>query len=466
MAVFRRFAAALLVVCVVGGVAVSAGPDAVAGAQDQPEPVVEMAGDEVGAAGLVSRWYFTNNLTGGAAEFELSFGQSADTDFYSGDWNANGIDDLAYRRNKTFTLLDLPTRRTAAISYGKPGDEVFVGDWDGNGTDTFAVRRGNIFYVKNSVASGNADVVIGYGRAGDEVFVGDWDSNGTDTFAVRRGNVFYVRNSVTTGVADVVFGYGRAADQVVVGDWNGDNIDSFGVRRGKEIFIRNDFATAPAEFSFAFGKATDELFPGDWNGDNIDTFAVRRVVEATSVELRADGLGPVSFGDPATIVMPLLVGLFGQPTEDEVLTEGHGFMGFPEPTVRFVSWDGLQVGFIDNGLFRPDNVSHLFGWLTGRGSTAILATSSGISVGSSFGALRAAYPGTTASLSQCGPRWVASVGELSFVNGTDTIMIAEFGNVPVPSSYPVPGEPSSVPIPSDFDSAVITLLYTVKIHPC
>ncbi|MDK6591654.1 hypothetical protein, partial [Actinotignum timonense] len=68
-------------------------------------------------------------------------------------------------------------------------DEVLVGDWDGDGVDTFAVRRGNVFYVKNSLASGEADSVFSYGRAGDEVLVGDWDGDGVDTFAVRRGNV-------------------------------------------------------------------------------------------------------------------------------------------------------------------------------------------------------------------------------------------------------------------------------------
>ena len=349
MAVIRRWAAALLVVCVAGGVAVSTGSDvAVAGAQDQPEPVVEAVGDEVGAAGLVSRWFFTNNLTGGAADFELTFGSPTDADFYVGDWDGNGIDDLAYRRGKTFTLMDLPTRRTTVISYGKPGDEVFVGDWDGNGTDTFAVRRGNIFYVKNSIASGNADVIIGYGRAGDEVFVGDWDSNGTDTFAVRRGNVFHVRNSVTTGVADVVFGYGRAADQVLVGDWNGDNIDSFAVRRGKEIFIRNDFATAPAEFSFAFGKATDELYPGDWNGDNIDTFAVRRLTQATAVVLSERGLGVVDFGDPAEEALATLISRLGQPDDDTGwLDPGPRCQDLPGTNYRLVNWfdAGVQLMF-------------------------------------------------------------------------------------------------------------------------
>jgi hypothetical protein len=238
---------------------------------------------EVTVDPLTSRWFFTNVLQGGAASAEINFGKGAGEQFFVGDFDGNGIDDLAKRTNgsNVFEILNLNGVASAAnqtIGYGKPGDEVFVGDFDGNGTDTFAVRRGNQFFVKNSVTPGPADVVIGYGKAGDEVFVGDWDRDGDDTFAVRRGNVFYARNSVTTGVADEVFGYGKAADRVLVGDWDANGSDTFAVRRGNVIFVRNDFLTAPAEFSFGFGKAADELFPGDWNNDNLDTFAVRRII--------------------------------------------------------------------------------------------------------------------------------------------------------------------------------------------
>ncbi|MDH3754610.1 MAG: hypothetical protein OEU32_12125, partial [Acidimicrobiia bacterium] len=202
--------------------------------------------------GLQSKWFFTNVLQSGVATAETIFGKGAGDQFYVGDFDGNGIDDLAKRAQNTnaFDIMNLDgiaTAATTTIGYGQPGDEVFVGDWDGNGTDTFAVRRGNEFFVKNTVTAGPADIVIGYGKAGDEVFVGDWDNNGTDTFAVRRGNVFFARNSVTSGNADEVFGYGKAADHVLVGDWDANGTDTFAVRRGNEVFIRNDFATAPAE---------------------------------------------------------------------------------------------------------------------------------------------------------------------------------------------------------------------------
>ena len=234
-------------------------------------------------ASLSSRFFFTNVLRGGAASAEITFGKGAGDEFFVGDFDGDGVDDLAKREigSNVFTIRDLDGVAAAAdttVGYGRPGDQVFVGDWDGNGTDTFAVRRGNQFFVKNSISPGPADMVIGYGKAADEVFVGDWDADGDDTFAVRRGNVFFVRNTVTTGPADNMFGYGRAADVVLVGDWDANGSDTFAVRRGNVIFVRNDFLTAPAEFSFGFGRAADELFPGDWNNDGLDTFAVRRIV--------------------------------------------------------------------------------------------------------------------------------------------------------------------------------------------
>jgi hypothetical protein len=230
------------------------------------------------SAANVSRWYFTNRLVGGVAEYEGDFGSSADGDFYVGDWNGDGFDDLARRNGSEFKLLDLVDASERTVAFGRADDEIFVGDFDGDGIDTLALRRGNRFTVRNDLGSSGRDSEIAFGRAADEIFVGDFDGNGTDTFAVRRGNVFYVRNSVSTGAADIVFGYGRAGDQILIGDWNGTRVDTFAVRRANQIFVRNDFRTAPAHFSFGFGSSTDALFPGDWNGDGVDTFAVRRAL--------------------------------------------------------------------------------------------------------------------------------------------------------------------------------------------
>jgi hypothetical protein len=197
----------------------------------------------------------------------------------AGDFDGDGSADLGNRSANIFELLTSSGAPLGSISYGKATDQLLVGDWDCDGDDTLAVRRGNVFYLKNTVASGNADVVLGYGRAADEVFVGDWDNDGCDTFAVRRGNEFFVRNSNTTGIADVTFGYGKAADRVYVGDFDGDGSDSFAVRRGTTNFVSNTLVAGPAEFDYEFGLLDDGIVVGDWDGDGAATFGAVRVTQ-------------------------------------------------------------------------------------------------------------------------------------------------------------------------------------------
>lgn len=61
-----------------------------------------------------------------------------------------------------------------------------VGDWDGNGTDTVGLHRGASFFLRNSNASGNADLVALYGNGGDRGVAGDWDGNGSSGIGVYR----------------------------------------------------------------------------------------------------------------------------------------------------------------------------------------------------------------------------------------------------------------------------------------
>ncbi len=227
------------------------------------------------AQGSLSRIYVSNRIASGPADYAILFGRP-DQQVIVGDWDGNGADGFGARAGNSYRLANQFGTVSAVVGYGKAGDDVYVGDWDANATDTLAVRRGNVFFLKNTIASGPADVVLGYGKAGDEIFVGDWNGNGQDTFAVRRGNVFFVRNTPTTGIADVVFGYGRAGDEVLVGDWNQDGLDTFAVRRGNVIYIRNDLQTGIAQTVIAYGRAGDQLLVGDYNGDGVDTFAVRR----------------------------------------------------------------------------------------------------------------------------------------------------------------------------------------------
>lgn len=222
-------------------------------------------------------YYVSNSLKGGAADFSFGYGRAGD-EAYAGDWNGDGEDSLALRRENMFYTKYSLTGGNAdcAFSYGKNEDLVLPGDWDVDGKDTFAVRRGSTYYIKNSLEGGIADKSFIYGRSEDQTYVGDWNGDGHDTFVVRRGNVFYFKNSLTGGNADTVITYGRDDDQVYVGDWDGDGKDSLAVRRGSTFYVKNTIASGVADEAFSYGKTSDTVLVGDWDGDGKDTFMVRR----------------------------------------------------------------------------------------------------------------------------------------------------------------------------------------------
>jgi uncharacterized protein YjdB/cytoskeletal protein RodZ len=118
------------------------------------------------------------------------------------------------------------------FAWGAPSAQVFVGDWDGDGKDTVALRRGNTFAFTNETdPHAKPQFTVVYGKANDTVIVGDWDGDGKDTLAVRRGIRYYIRNTLASGNADKTIVYGKANDTTLVGDWNGDGKDTLGVRR-------------------------------------------------------------------------------------------------------------------------------------------------------------------------------------------------------------------------------------------
>ncbi|MGO1833470.1 MAG: peptidoglycan DD-metalloendopeptidase family protein [Actinomycetaceae bacterium] len=225
----------------------------------------------------IDEGFFLANSFRTSATTVFSYGEYYDR-FYVGDFDGNGTDTFAYRRDAVYRIRNTnsPGNPDVTIAYGRAEDEVLVGDWDGDGTDTLAVRRGNEFHLRNSLTSGPADVVLRFGRPGDEVLVGDWDGNGTDTLAVRRGSRVFVLNTVRSGPADVEFSYGRASDAVYVGDFDGDGSDSFAVRRGATYFVRNSLSGGAADVQIVYGRVGDETYVGDWDGDGADTLGIYR----------------------------------------------------------------------------------------------------------------------------------------------------------------------------------------------
>ena len=113
------------------------------------------------------------------------------------------------------------------------------------------------------------------------------------------------------------------------------------------------------------------------------------------IELRRDGLGVVSFGEPMRVVLPLLMELLGPPTDAQRI---HGDMplGYDgmNSTARWVYFDDLRLLFGDWAESGEEGVMHLVGWDAGGRRTTngtVLETAEGIRIGSSVADLQAAY---------------------------------------------------------------------------
>ena len=152
-----------------------------------------------------------------------------------------------------------------------------------------AVRRGNVWYLRNSLTSGTANISFAYGSRGDFPLFGDWDGDGDKTPGVVRGNVWYLRNDNSAGNADIVLTYGSVGDIPYAGDWDGDGDETPGVVRGggncqrveDEIrcvlkqthwFLRNDNSTGTSNVNFTTPCPCGRVIPtiGDWDAADGD----------------------------------------------------------------------------------------------------------------------------------------------------------------------------------------------------
>jgi hypothetical protein len=129
-------------------------------------------------------------------------------------------------------------------------------------TSTVGVFRQGVFYLKNTNAAGNADLVFPYGAASDKPLVGDWTGQGKDTVGVFRQGVFYLKNSNSAGNADNVFTYGAASDIPVV--WEHNGMDTVGVFRQGVFYLKNSNSAGNADLVFPYGAASDIPLMGYW----------------------------------------------------------------------------------------------------------------------------------------------------------------------------------------------------------
>jgi RHS repeat-associated protein len=197
----------------------------------------------------------------------------------SGDKDTTGV---FHPSNVTWYLKNTNATGPAdiQINYGLTTDYPVMGDWDGNGTTTLGIYRNGSFYLRNSNTNGNADIVFAFGASGDQPIAGDWDGDGIDTIGVYQSSTgtFILGSSNNAGTAVQTFSFGMSGDVAIVGDWNGDGLDTTGVFRPSTgvFYLKNSNDQSPADLQFTFGAPGDQPVAGDWNNDGIDTIGVYR----------------------------------------------------------------------------------------------------------------------------------------------------------------------------------------------
>jgi serine-aspartate repeat-containing protein C/D/E len=120
------------------------------------------------------------------------------------------------------------------FKYGEQADQPLVGDWNGDGIDQIAVFRGGTWML-DSDGDGrwtSTDTKVEFGRAGDQPIIGDFNGDQIDEIGVVRGDVWIIDTDGDRKITgnDLRIEVPRASQdsQPIVGDFDGDGKDEPG----------------------------------------------------------------------------------------------------------------------------------------------------------------------------------------------------------------------------------------------
>ena len=205
------------------------------------------------------------------------------------DFDGDGKTDIAVWRGDTgnperaiFYILNSRTNTVRAEQFGSRGDDPrVVGDWDGDGLADLAVYRAganggqSVFYYRPSTQQPGRDfVAMPWGAAGDEAVRGDFDGDSRIDAAIFRpsNRVWYILNSSNNQPR--VENWGLASDKRVAGDYDGDGKTDLTVFRDGVWYVLQSSNNQP-RYQY-WGLASDKLVPGDYDGDGQTDFAIWR----------------------------------------------------------------------------------------------------------------------------------------------------------------------------------------------
>ncbi|MGI9471035.1 MAG: MSCRAMM family protein [Rubripirellula sp.] len=127
------------------------------------------------------------DLRADAVDHVFKYGEQVDTPIV-GDWNGDGIDQIAIFRSGKWTLdADGDGRWTShdhKADFGRPGDEPIVGDFNGDSIDDIGVVRGDTWIIDTDgdrrITGNDLRIVVPRESSDSQPVVGDFDGDGVD----------------------------------------------------------------------------------------------------------------------------------------------------------------------------------------------------------------------------------------------------------------------------------------------
>ncbi len=126
-------------------------------------------------------------LRADAVDHVFKYGEQVDTPI-AGDWNGDGIDQIAvFRSGKWLLDADGDGRWTDAdqrADFGRSGDEPIVGDFNGDGIDEIGVVRGDLWIIDTDgdrrITANDLQIIVPRPSADSQPIVGDFDGDAVD----------------------------------------------------------------------------------------------------------------------------------------------------------------------------------------------------------------------------------------------------------------------------------------------
>ncbi|HEX8565537.1 MAG TPA: FG-GAP-like repeat-containing protein [Pyrinomonadaceae bacterium] len=235
-----------------------------------------------------ANWYIFNSSNNSFTA--THFGVSGDV-IAPADYDGDGRADIAVFRptgagdpNKAyFYIQQSQSNSFRAEQFGRQGDVPVPGDWDGDGLADLAVYRNgsqtggqSYFFYRPSSQPGVDFRAITWGTTGDKPVVGDYDGDGKLDAAVFRPSVAYwyiLRSSDNQFVQQQ---FGVSTDIPTPADFDGDGVTNFAVYRPSTgtWYTSTDPATNYGEVRW--GISTDIPVAADYDGDGRADIAVFR----------------------------------------------------------------------------------------------------------------------------------------------------------------------------------------------